>query len=1128
MSETQAQQIFYDQNLQAWLEQFVAPEGSTDSGFPSTVEAVRADVVALFKSEDRIIRPDEMKQRLLEQYLPGEDHRVVKDLINEIERSQYGSDSTLRSYYAKEHTPLLTAFSNLFAVETGKPVLMFECDFANMGGTNELMLVKYAQQKGLIGLEDGIEALTDEMLDSIDQDEYFKFTDDAMRLLSEEILVDIQKEVPDARIIPVRTGGDEIRLFVEGIDPDQDVKELRVQMRQKMHQSVLKVSSELGLLDHAQPKDQHNKFRNGFVLAIEGIDMREIKDPAHVIVMLDELIKEHKEVELGQVNIGEFTEDQEQKLRHDIEREIKIRKQDLPDHVISKLVEAAVDQHKENLQKQSQDLHALGPQESMSLEEYEGKLAELRTKMDERGLTIQGTRPDRLKLSNLEAGALDNFPRPKDIRLHLVEEELKAAGIELPEGGKAAQLLENAIESMTPFDNSAGTWRLRDLVNAADVFESEKERIMDGLPPEERARLGDPKTRIIALAVHNLGGLNNDLGHANADAVLRGEVDDVIKRGIAQAGIEGAHYEIAHNGGGEFSVVFQPLYQDESGAWQSIPEEQIKQATQNITQNMERFASQNVLKYLEDKGISVAPELADAIRDTTFNDIQDPKERRFRLPDSTLHNDGKINGVNVVVVDGVYEHNPDNPAQSIKEASKALDRAVSKDRTQRLVANHEASSLDHNGCAQNVGQVDIDGPERSRVGKVLDAVDGVAGKGLSAFSLSNVYNALSDPEGTAASIGIAIGDGVTTSVELAGDFIPRIAETSFAGIPLGSALEVSSHSLTFLDAGYQLAAQKGVGGGEAEIDDRAARLGALGYSLGSSMVLAHAVKVAGISGLGATASLVAPAIIAGMSADKAVDTHLAIKEVEHITAQHEQANKIANEFHADSGAPKLTNYEHLKHFAYTEATLPGAANEGTLQDRAAFVKNHNFSEDPELVQSIYEEALQKVEGFDAQIEDLSSVMPDVARIGAGFGLQDDVLQRQDLEAQRAPYIAVLADLHQYRQELEELAMKEEISYSTVNIEGKEAISEITVSFPETTQVDLAAFDESAGQEVVWNDADQTLFVDDALWERYFLAANTTQPITNNFNESAANDAMPTPSPAYQITDMHAGMALMEP
>ncbi|MFP4386803.1 MAG: hypothetical protein ACLFRA_06285, partial [Alphaproteobacteria bacterium] len=174
MSETQAQQIFYDQNLQAWLEQFVAPEGSTDSGFPSTVEAVRADVVALFKSEDRIIRPDEMKQRLLEQYLPGEDHRVVKDLINEIERSQYGSDSTLRSYYAKEHTPLLTAFSNLFAVETGKPVLMFECDFANMGGTNELMLVKYAQQKGLIGLEDGIEALTDEMLDSIDQDEYFK------------------------------------------------------------------------------------------------------------------------------------------------------------------------------------------------------------------------------------------------------------------------------------------------------------------------------------------------------------------------------------------------------------------------------------------------------------------------------------------------------------------------------------------------------------------------------------------------------------------------------------------------------------------------------------------------------------------------------------------------------------------------------------------------------------------------------------------------------------------------------------------------------------------------------------------------------------------------------------------
>lgn len=281
----------------------------------------------------------------------------------------------------------------------------------------------------------------------------------------------------------------------------------------------------------------------------------------------------------------------------------------------------------------------------------------------------------------------------------------------------------------------------------------------------------------------------------------------------------------------------------------------------------------------------------------------------------------------------------------------------------------------------------------------------------------------------AGAAGVAMGGMVLTNAIARGDAAQTAVSSADVGLGLGN---IALDFAPGISAGVKAAAVKlNIGvmvvdgalqvSREDELENKVKRGAAVASTAGASFGTMAAVNAAGagIAGAGTAAAITvaAPmvaAIAVGGIANAAVNAGKATEEVESRITAYEQPEKIDNA-HEESGAPALVNYKNLKMFTMLEGQLPEGVNELSSQERAAFVNEHSFSQDPATLDALEEGLQAKIEHYDRIIEENDSVVPDSLR----WISDDEVEAARDAKAARAPYVAAQAELSEYRQEISE-------------------------------------------------------------------------------------------------------------
>src|SRR5262249_45552840 len=149
----------------------------------------------------------------IEKYAPNADPKVIQ-YIRQVESARMSPETTT-GYLGKEHAYIATGLAHLYAKETGRPIAMVEADFSNMGGTNT-HFEKLLREQNLPGVS-AAEIKRQSM----------QMTAQAVGLLCKSLTSQLRSELPpEARIVPIRTGGDEVRLIVTGVEGEAQMQRL--------------------------------------------------------------------------------------------------------------------------------------------------------------------------------------------------------------------------------------------------------------------------------------------------------------------------------------------------------------------------------------------------------------------------------------------------------------------------------------------------------------------------------------------------------------------------------------------------------------------------------------------------------------------------------------------------------------------------------------------------------------------------------------------------------------------------------------------------------------------------------------------------------------------------------------
>jgi len=166
-----------------------------ESGFVPLQE-LRRHVCNSLASTDDNVYINKAKQQLMDRLING---AVQKD--------------KLTGFYAKTDCPLVTGLADLYRRTTGHNVFRIDGDFSNMGGTNEFFRKElesrgWGRRKG-----DGFE-YTDRLV-SLSSRMMYEIIDTAVKAYNSE------GNSPRAYLHPFRSGGDEIRFIVTGMDREK-------------------------------------------------------------------------------------------------------------------------------------------------------------------------------------------------------------------------------------------------------------------------------------------------------------------------------------------------------------------------------------------------------------------------------------------------------------------------------------------------------------------------------------------------------------------------------------------------------------------------------------------------------------------------------------------------------------------------------------------------------------------------------------------------------------------------------------------------------------------------------------------------------------------------------------------
>ena len=617
------------------------PKANLDA-LPKNTAQVLKDVKAIWHRRG-FNTPAELKAQLIEKYNPDADPKVIQ-YIRQVESARTSPEATT-GYLGKELAYITTGLAHLYARETGKPIAMVEADFSNMGGTN-LHFERLLRQDDAVGSESEIKRLA------------MHLTDRAVALLCKSLTTELRGELPPgARIMPIRTGGDEVRLLVSGVEDAAQMQRLT----DLMHANIEKHVAAMGLQDHPHLKAPGDPVRNGFGIALAMQDLREVRNPETLVQELDARIKVAKS-DLGMYRLGIFDEEA---LRAELNQKAARGTLTIPPgQTAEDVIEARVAETAGLAKAASETLHNMNPMYNGDLD---GGLAGfdkyVRQTMNQLGPgpLMAADPPDAVTGAKpFGINRPDGVPPLASLQERwnaLSQQQLESDGVTLSPIDK--YMLNLSVSGLAAKDPSAQTFMPRIVGPTVEAYAAEtaefrkqwkpgKPAVAAALADAGLTSLDEISPQALAVSFHNLAGLNNALGHHQADLVLREMSAGIIEGSLKDAGIPPGPprpYAIAHHGGGNFSVMIQPGGTAPDGKpWFTSPR-RMNQVEELIARRTEEFNRVKITDFLAQNGVTVTADLRRQLAQQnlkTFGDIQDPKLRQIGLAT------GSVNGLHAV------------------------------------------------------------------------------------------------------------------------------------------------------------------------------------------------------------------------------------------------------------------------------------------------------------------------------------------------------------------------------------------------------------------------------------------------------------------------------------------------
>lgn len=637
---------------QAQRQQIEKQTGADFSRIPQSKQQVLDDLEQIWRHHG-FLTPAETRVALVDRYLPDA-HPEVRGFIRDIELSRNTLDP-VTGYLGRDHAYLASGLAHLYALRTAMPMTMAEIDFSNMGGTNEYFRKLLAEEEGLTPEE-------------IDAASAAGLTDHAVAVLSQGIVSDMAKLYPEERIVAIRAGGDELRIFVTGIADDGAYEHLA----DYLHANIERRVAAMGLQDHPHLKDPTDPRRCGFGAALALQDMREIHCPGTLVQELDAKISATK-LQLGMLRIGMIDRDA---LGAEVEQDIHAGRTLVPRGLsIDHIVDLAVAEAQRQAEKIAEKLQDMNPVHNSALKgglegfldyvaarmasvpSYQVACTDLPEALDRQSLgganRPRGVKPSDSLERRYMALALRHFeeagvtPTPQETYFVRTSVSGLVTGVSLsrlltPAG--MIRMVNNAAEDAQDFRASV------------DKTDPEVQAALQRAGLRDIAQI---RPQMLAISVHNVAGLNSALGHYNADIVLEYIAHHVVTEAVHAAGLPREarnNFSLAHHGSGHFSLLLPAGGTDaKEGLWFS-PQYALHKVRSEIKQRIKALNNTDIADFLTQHGGYVDQDVRrylDRAGLGVFSDVPDTKDRVYQLGDASVR--GGLPGLHAVIAGAVVK-----------------------------------------------------------------------------------------------------------------------------------------------------------------------------------------------------------------------------------------------------------------------------------------------------------------------------------------------------------------------------------------------------------------------------------------------------------------------------------------
>lgn len=506
-------------------------------------------------------KPWELENDLIRLYQPELPEAAIQTA--DLYAAEELTPDHLTGYHHKTQVPLVMGLAALYGKTTGEPVSVLEIDYSNMRGTNE----HFARLIGAAENKPPQNAMHDAMM----------LTDQMSFVVARTIIEKLEEGLPAGSkptLIPLRTGGDEIRVVMAGFPAIEASRLLP-----GIHAGIEDVTASAGLHDHVHSKRPLDEWSNGFgacaavfELKAEGHNAysRAISDADHAIQKVKaEIGKQRRNNPLFDSRKPPGSNDPA--LYHDQKLAAA--------HFTDVMSAIAVLRHK----------HAC-----INVEE------------------------NTVPTLELLAAALtpDHFLTVPEIReqfhLHL-KEDLKNKGIPLTKAQE--NLLQIKVMRFPAQDYASGTLLSRDMPAMAGAAL----QVTDDI--NRRAGRNDA-VWTVGVSFHNLAGLNETLGHEVSNVILRHQALNILEESFFKAGIARENMVLAHMGGGEFRMIIQPLITCVDGTKKTIDAHTMDKICRDIRHRTLDLNRTEIKDFAENNGLKI---------DTSglpqyFSDIKNPRD----------------------------------------------------------------------------------------------------------------------------------------------------------------------------------------------------------------------------------------------------------------------------------------------------------------------------------------------------------------------------------------------------------------------------------------------------------------------------------------------------------------------